>query len=165
MEIESKVGVGTTFHIYLPLDRGPVTAPGDTEFRARLKTGTGRVLVVDDLDLVLEFAASFLKQAGYEVLTATSAEAALKLLAEQTQPVDLLFTDYTMPGQNGWQLIQVARERWPKMRCLLASGYIDDTERTEMAQCAGLRILNKPYDMSEATKAIAEVLEDPAWRG
>jgi DNA-binding NtrC family response regulator len=116
---------------------------------------------VDDLDLVLEFAASFLKQAGYEVLTATSADAALKLLSEQTEPVDLLFTDYTMPGQNGWQLIQTARERWPKMRCLLASGYIDDAERAEMAQCARLRILNKPYDISEATKAIAEVLEEP----
>jgi len=161
IEIESKVGVGTTFHIYLPLDHGPVTAPGDTEFRARLRRGTGRVLVVDDLDLVLEFAASFLKQAGYEVLTATSADAALKLLSEETEPVNLLFTDYTMPGQNGWQLIQTARERWPKMRCLLASGYIDDTERTEMAQCAGLRILNKPYDISEATKAIAEVLQEP----
>jgi hypothetical protein len=45
------------------------------------------------------------------------------------------------------------------MHCVLASGYIDDTERAEMAQCAGLRILNKPYDISEATKAIAEVIE------
>jgi PAS domain S-box-containing protein len=63
IEVDSKVGVGTTFHIYLPLELGPLTKT-DTELRQQICRGTGRLLVVDDLDLVLEFAANFLKQGG-----------------------------------------------------------------------------------------------------
>ncbi len=158
IDVESKVGIGTTFHLYLPMDQGPVTK-SNTEFLQKIKKGSGRLLVVDDLDLVLEFAANFLEQAGYEVLTAHSAEAALKILSEQTVPVDLLFTDYTMPGQNGWQLIQAVTARWPKIQCLLASGYLDDAERSQMTQLPGLRILNKPYGITEATSVIAGMLK------
>jgi two-component system cell cycle sensor histidine kinase/response regulator CckA len=156
IEVESVLGVGASFHIYLPMDTGPLTRI-DTELRYQLKKGTGRLLVVDDLDLVLEFAANFLKHAGYEVFTANSAEAALKILAQQRSSIDLLFTDYTMPGKNGWQLIQEVSARWPLTKCLLASGYLDDAERAEIAKNPDVRILNKPYGIAEATRVIAEM--------
>jgi two-component system cell cycle sensor histidine kinase/response regulator CckA len=158
IEVESIVGAGTTFHIYLPVDRGAITKP-DTEMRHKLRPGTGRLLVVDDLDLVLDFATNFLKQAGYEVLRASNADAALKLLAEQHVPVDFIFTDYAMPGKTGWQLIQEATSRWPTVPCLLASGYLDDSERAQIAQNPLVRILNKPYGIAEATNVIAEMLQ------
>lgn len=157
IEIESARGVGTTFHVYLPLDLGPLTRH-ETELCQQLHKGTGRLLVVDDLDLVLEFAANFFRKAGYQVLTANSADAALKLLAQQKGPIDLLFTDYTMPGRNGWQLIQEVLQRWPATRCVLASGYIDEDERTVIRQ-AGVQMLNKPYGITEATTLIATTLE------
>jgi len=113
---------------------------------------------VDDLDLVLEFAANFLKQAGYQVFTATSAEAALKIMAQQKGSIDLLLTDYTMPGKNGWQLVQDVSSRWPLTKCVLASGYLDDTERTEISKNPAVRILNKPYGIAEATSVIADML-------
>jgi PAS domain S-box-containing protein len=158
IDVESTVGVGTTFHIYLPIDTGPLTKT-DTEVRRKLKKGTGRLLVVDDLDLVLEFAGNFLKQAGYQVFTANSAEAALKILAQQKLPFDLVFTDYAMPGKNGWQLIQEVAARWPLAKFLLASGYLDDDERAEIAKNPSVRILNKPYGIAEATTVIAEMLQ------
>jgi two-component system cell cycle sensor histidine kinase/response regulator CckA len=157
IEVESTVGVGTTFHVYLPIDTGPLTKT-DTEFRKQLVKGTGRLLVVDDLDLVLEFAANFLKQAGYQVFTANSAEAALKVLAQQKLPFDLVFTDYSMPGKTGWQLIQDIAARWPLTKCLLASGYLDDSERGEIAKNPAVRLLNKPYSIAQATTVIAEML-------
>ncbi len=157
IEVESTVGKGTTFHIYLPLEAGPLTKT-DSEIRQQIRRGTGRLLVVDDLDLVLEFAGNFLKQAGYQVLTANSADAAIKILSQQKLPIDLLFTDYTMPGRNGWQLIQEVMARWPLTRCVLASGYIDDAERAEIAKAPNVRLLNKPYGIPEATNIIAETL-------
>lgn len=160
IELESTLGVGTTFHVYLPLDQGELTST-ETEARPQLKKGSGRLLVVDDLDLVLEFASSFLRQAGYEVVTANSAEAALEIIAASGEPFDLLFTDYTMPGQNGWQLIQAVTARSPGTRCLLASGYLDDTERAQMRQLPELRIMNKPYNIPEATAIIAQMLQAP----
>jgi len=158
IDIESSVGVGTTFHIYLPIDTGPLTKT-DTEVRRNLKKGAGRLLVVDDLDLVLEFAGSFLKQAGYQVFTANSADAALKILTQHKLPFDLVFTDYAMPGKNGWQLIQEVTARWPLTKFLLASGYLDDAERAEIAKHPSIRILNKPYGIPEATTVIAEMLQ------
>jgi PAS domain S-box-containing protein len=158
IDVESTVGVGTAFHIYLPIDTGPLTKT-DTEVRRKIKKGTGRLLVVDDLDLVLEFAGNFLKQAGYQVFTANSAEAALKVLAQQKLPFDLVFTDYAMPGKNGWQLIQEVASRWPLAKFLLASGYLDDAERAEIAKNPSVRILNKPYGIAEATTVIAEMLQ------
>jgi PAS domain S-box-containing protein len=165
VEIESTVGAGTTFHIYLPIEVGPLTRT-DTELRQQICFGTGRLLVVDDLDLVLEFAANFLRQAGYQVLTANSADAAIKVLSQQKVPMDLLFTDYTMPGRNGWQLIQEATARWPLLKCVLASGYIDEQERAEIGRARHVRLLNKPYGIPEATQTIAEVLgQRPAKTG
>jgi PAS domain S-box-containing protein len=161
IEVDSTVGSGTTFHIYLPVNSGPLTRT-DTELRRQLKKGSGRLLVVDDLDLVLEFAANFLKQAGYQVFTATSADAALKVMAQQKGSIDLLLTDYTMPGKNGWQLIQEVNARWPMTKCVLASGYIDDAERAEIAKHPSVRILNKPYGIAEATGLIADVLKKTA---
>lgn len=158
IEVESTVGAGTTFRVHLPVDRGPVTKP-DTELRHKLRHGTGRLLVVDDLDLVLDFATNFLRQAGYEVLRASHADAALKILEEQSTPVDLIFTDYAMPGKTGWQLIQQASARWPSTRFLLASGYLDDTERAQISQNPAVRILNKPYGIAEATNVIADMLQ------
>jgi len=161
IEVDSTVGVGTTFRIYLPIDVGPLTKT-DTEVRRQLRKGTGRLLVVDDLDLVLEFATNFLKQAGYQVYTANSAEAALKILSQHKLPFDLVFTDYSMPGKNGWQLIQEVATRWPLTKCLLASGYLDDEERAEIAKNPAVRLLNKPYGMAEATAMIADMLNREA---
>lgn len=157
IEVDSKVGAGTTFHIHLPIEFGPLTKT-DTEIRQQICRGTGRLLVVDDLDLVLEFAAKFLKQAGYQVLTANSADAAVKLLSQQKLPIDLLFTDYTMPGRNGWQLIQEVMARWPLTRFVLASGYIDDADRAEILKAPKVRLLSKPYGIFEATSIIADAL-------
>ena len=160
IEVESIVNVGTTFHIHLPIDRGPLRKP-DTELRHKMRPGTGRLLVVDDLDLVLEFATSFLTHAGYDVLTATSADAALKMLADDKQTVDLLLTDYAMPEKNGWQLIQEVQARWPRVKCLLASGYLDDKERAQISNSGRVRILDKPFGIAEATTVIAEMLQSP----
>lgn len=157
IEVESEAGRGTTFHIYLPVVTGPLTKT-DTDIKRQLTRGSGRVLVVDDLDLVLEFASSFLTQAGYQVLTANSADAAVEVLSQQTLPLDLVFTDYAMPGRNGWELIQEINRRWPLTKCLLASGYLDDEIRSEISRNKAVRILNKPYGMAEATSLVAEVI-------
>ncbi len=157
IDVESTVAAGTTFHVYLPMETGPLTRT-DTDLKRQLKKGTGRLLVVDDIGLVTEFASCFLKQAGYQVLTAASAEEAIQILSQQKLPLDLVFTDYAMPGRNGWQLIQEISRRWPLTKCLLASGYLDEGERAEISKNKAVRILNKPYGVAEATNIVAEML-------
>jgi two-component system, cell cycle sensor histidine kinase and response regulator CckA len=157
IEVVTAVDQGTTFHVSLPMVDEEVTAkilapPG------RITRGTGRILVVDDLDLVLDFTRTFLLTVGYEVLVATSGEEALKTLESLQKPVDLLFTDYNMSGMNGWELICQAARRWPQIKAILASGYLDESERSEIEKTPAVRVLDKPFHMRDAANLIAEML-------
>ena len=157
LEVETAVEEGTTFRIFIPSVQGVVTVE-DTGAKRDLSAGTGTVLVVDDLDLVLDFTSNFLKAAGYKVYTAIDADAALEVLEKEDGQIDLLLTDYNMPGKNGWQLLEEVARRWPPIKLILASGFLEDHERTQIEEDFGAHVLAKPYNISEATDLIAEIL-------
>ncbi len=160
VEIETVLGRGTTFFIYLPA----VTACVAEEAKApdpELLQGHGRILIVDDMDFILEFTQSFLVTAGYDVLTALSADAAIKVLEEQGGKVDVLLTDYNMPGRTGLALVVEAKARWPHIRCIVASGYLEEEEVERIQSELGARILYKPYNIGEATVLVGRVLASP----
>jgi PAS domain S-box-containing protein len=157
IEVATAVNQGTCFSVYLPLAQAGVTARAalpDTQ----LSYGTGRIMVVDDLDLVLDFTRSFLTAAGYDVLVASSAEQALEMMECLDRPVDLLFTDYNMTGKNGAQLIREVSARWPGVRFVLVSGYLEESQRIQVEEELHARILHKPFNMREATDLVARVL-------
>ena len=158
IEVESAPGEGTTFHLYLPLAQEPLT-PVDDPAQKPLAHGKGRVLVVDDVDLLREFALNFLQLTGLTVLTASSGQHALKVLEDSAEPVDLVFTDYSMPGMTGLELIEEVAARWPATRFVLASGFLNDAtyKRIEQHQVS---ILAKPYDMHDAATAIMQKLAE-----
>ena len=157
MEVETKMGQGTVFHIYLPEARLNVTSTRQ-ERTNRLHQGTGCILLVDDLDLVLDFTRKFLGAAGYTVLTANCSEAALEILEHTSQPIDLLLTDYNMPGQDGWHLIQEAAARWPHLKFILSTGHVEPEEMQQIEASHGTRVLHKPFNLAEAATLIAEML-------
>jgi two-component system cell cycle sensor histidine kinase/response regulator CckA len=160
IEIESAVDQGTTFHIFLPAADGALAVPKKPVERRSTK-GTGRILAVDDLDLVRDFAQAFLRMAGFDVMVASSAAEALQILeANQTAgtPFDLLFTDFNMPGANGLELIEETARRWPHMKFILASGYLQDAERDRIERFFHVRILQKPFDPQEASDLVLQIL-------
>jgi CheY-like chemotaxis protein len=158
LEVDTEVGRGTTFHLYFPETKGDVSATSSAVAPA-IPRGTGRILVVDDQDLVRDFAQKFLGAIGYEVLTADSAETALRIMEEQSKPLDLLLTDYSMPGMNGRELIAEVAGRWPGVRFILASGYLESGERDQITAQHGTRILHKPFDLVQAADLIARLLQ------
>jgi len=161
LEIETELGKGTAFHIYLPEIKNGIAAVTKKKLQSKLVRGTGQVLVVDDLDLVREFARTFLEASGYTVLLAASGEEALEILKgkqDQQKPVDLILTDLNMTGISGQQLIREVIERWPAVRCILASGYLEPAERELVESHLGARILNKPFNVREAANLISEML-------
>ena len=156
IEVESAPGKGTTFHLYLPLvqERStPVAAPN----HAPLAQGSGRVLVVDDVDLLRDLAKTFLQMTGLTVLVASSGPQALKILEEATAPVDILFTDYNMPGMNGVELMEKVAAHWPKTKFILASGYLDEATSTRVESCHAT-MLAKPYDIHAASELVMKTL-------
>jgi PAS domain S-box-containing protein len=152
-EIRSAQGEGTAIRIYLPAtEKVPGRAAEAPAARAPRRDLC--VLLVEDNDHVREFAEHLLDELGYRVLSAACAEDALEVLDKQ--PVDLLFSDVVMPGLSGVELARLARERFPSLPVLLASGY---SEEIVGAAGAEFEIVRKPYDVELLERSVGAALE------
>jgi len=156
VDVESVVGHGATFRLYFPIARENLTAVARPA-EVTLARGQGRVLVVDDLELLRDFAKTFLEAAGLTAFVAASGREALQVLEKENGAVDVLFTDYAMGGMNGADLIEQVAVRWPQIRPMLASGYLDDPIM-ERLKSLNAKVLAKPYEMQEAADAVIALL-------
>jgi CheY-like chemotaxis protein len=158
LAISSTPGEGTTIDLWLPVSlvgaRDEASAPGAS---AKL-SGRGIALLVDDEDLVRMSTADMLMDLGYSVVEASSAEEALKLVAEGLNP-DLLVTDHLMPGMTGVQLAEDLRSRRPELPALIVSGYAEaEGIAPEIAR------LTKPFRNSELAESLSGLVKGPHQR-
>ena len=150
LAISSRLGVGTTVKLWLPISLVGVH-PGEPSHQRPHSVGTGMALLVDDEELARMSTADMLEELGYEVVETESAEHALQLLADGLQP-KVLVTDHLMPGMTGAELARTVRERHPGVPVLLVSGF---AEVDEIA--ADLPRLTKPFRQHELAGSVAEV--------
>jgi len=94
---------------------------------------------------------------GHTLLSAANAEIALALLAEQTEPLDLLVTDLVMPGMSGRELAETLRGLQPGLRVLFTSGYSTDQVLRQGAALTGM-FIEKPFAPEELEQAVRQVL-------
>jgi signal transduction histidine kinase/DNA-binding response OmpR family regulator len=157
IRIDSAPGAGTAITIELPrcLDAG--TAQEDS-LRATVQGGDETILVVEDDAAVRAAAADMLAGLGYRVLKAANGEQALDIL-QSGAPVDLLFTDVSMPGGvDGAELVTRAAALAPATRILLTSGRALDRSVLERSMPAGVELLPKPYRLAQLAQAIRQEL-------
>ncbi|HET6408377.1 MAG TPA: PAS domain S-box protein [Chthoniobacteraceae bacterium] len=154
IEVESVVGKGTTFHIFVPTVESEITVT--VEDQQPISGCSGRLLIVDDIELVLECTCDFLQAVGFEVRSAKNADEALRILS--TQPIDLLLTDFNMPGLSGLELISQVRTRWPEIKCILASGYLDENVERRITTEFNAGTLRKPYNVAGAAELVRKML-------
>jgi PAS domain S-box-containing protein len=154
IEVESAPGKGSTFHLYLPLATEQ-NAPAAEAPKMSSLHGTGQILVVDDVELLRDFAQNFLEMAGFTVLTAKNGEEALRILAKAAKPVDIILSDYNMPSMNGVDLVKRVSANWPKTKFILASGYLDEKTQAEVRKQNATLIL-KPYTVDDLIKVIMQ---------
>jgi len=112
---------------------------------AGLQAGTETVMIVEDERSLASVAGRVLSRLGYSVHTAYSAESALRLLGELTQPVHLLITDMMLPGMDGASLARAAREVRPEIKVLFMSGFSEESLRLKGAVGPGVQLLEKPF--------------------
>ncbi|MBL8835741.1 MAG: response regulator [Alphaproteobacteria bacterium] len=158
--VDSTVGKGTTFTIYLPAWKGerPSSTAAAGPERRRDLTGAGTVLLVEDEDAVRLFSARALRNKGYKVVEANSGEAALELLNTVGDDVDVLVTDVVMPQMDGTQLIKLVRERRPDMKVVCISGYAEESFRKRLDSTAGVHFLPKPFTLDQLAGKVKEVI-------
>src|SRR5690606_22582208 len=157
--IYSEPGRGTTVNIYLPrATDAPTEEPRPAS--AAVKASDGEtILVVEDDDRVRRLTCARLKDLGYSVEEAANGQAALAVL-ESKPGIDLVFSDQVMPGGlSGLDLAEVIRERYPKTRVVLTSGYSADLIGRERVDKLKLRVLRKPYQQADLARILREALD------
>jgi signal transduction histidine kinase/ActR/RegA family two-component response regulator len=157
IRVESEVGRGTTFHIYLPLYEGGVAVapPG----AAALPTGHGKkIMLVDDEPVILAPGEAMLRTLGYEVAAYRDPSAALAAYQQAWCRIDLVILDMMMPKMSGRELYLALRAVNPNVKVLLASGYSEDGEAHALMELGVRAFVQKPYRRAELAQMIAVAL-------
>jgi len=150
-EIQSKHGEGTTIILILPRTEKSLAQSTEAAAMSKLPEGL-RVLLVEDNPQVREFAEGLLVDLGCRVVSADSAEQALRELADDE--IDLVLSDVVMPGMSGVELAQKIQESHPDVPILLATGYSEEIVK----RGSDFSVLLKPFGAADLSKAMAAAL-------
>jgi signal transduction histidine kinase len=156
-ELESAAGSGTTATLWLPAATAAAVeaAPEQVQMEAGEAVKPATILMVDDDSLIGMATADMLQDLGHTVIEANSGRMALEIL-DRGQQIDLMMTDYAMPGMTGVELAAKVRGRLPGLPILLATGYAD----MPAGQKFDLPRLSKPYAQSALKTAIDRLLRE-----
>ena len=166
VKVESEMGEGTSFGIFLPRAEEPREAPlVPQEKLKQAPGGCETILVLDDEEMLAQTACSHLETLGYTTIKAKNPIHALTIL-EGNPDVDLLFSDVIMPGaMNGYKLALEAHAAYPSLKVMLTSGFIDRDENTvngdaEYAARLTATLLPKPYSLDELAYSVRKILDE-----
>jgi len=171
IHVDSAVGKGATFTIYLPRVEDSEAAANLAKAapaKAAAKEsdglgsdlgGHGTILLVEDEDAVRVFAARALKNKGYKILEARTGEQALDILRD-TPDVNLMITDMMMPGMDGGTLARLIRVERPEIKIMVISGYSEEVARGDIVDTADFHFLPKPFSLGQLASKVKDVLTE-----
>jgi two-component system, cell cycle sensor histidine kinase and response regulator CckA len=159
ISVESSLGKGSSFQIYLPRHAGqPAAAELKSGIVENLR-GSESILLAEDSEALRKLAQSNLESAGFRVLSAQSGEEALEIATRHGSTFDLLLTDVVMPGMNGRVLAEQLLPRQPGMKVLYMSGYTDSFIAGHGVLESGTYLLHKPFTEEVLIRKVREVLD------
>jgi two-component system cell cycle sensor histidine kinase/response regulator CckA len=156
--VDSEIGKGTTFSIFLPRFKGEMPAPVVETAPARDITGQDTILLVEDEEAVRSFAARALRVRGYKVLEAPGGEEALELVREHSGAIHLLITDVVMPNMDGPTLVRNIKRIRPEIAVIFMSGYAEEAFRRNEQNTADMHFLPKPFGLKQLAAKVKDVL-------
>jgi CheY-like chemotaxis protein len=153
---QSQPNAGTTFTILLP--------PGNKELikekeKVTNKTGTGKILVVDDEEFVLNLSKDILKRLGYDVILADSGNKAMEIYTKNIHQIDLVLLDIIMPGMDGIETFQTLKKIDPHIKVLFFSGFNKNKKINEILEDGEVGFIEKPFNMKILSDALSKLLD------
>ena len=163
--VESKMGKGTTFFVYLPAARILHKPQASDKVTADLpksspEKGTGTILVVDDEDYILKADKAMLSELGYDVLLAKGGKEAFRLFDQHKDHIALMILDLIMPDVSGETVYAYVKSMRPDMRVILSSGYSIEGQAESLLNKGCNGFIQKPYTLNQLSRKIKEVLAD-----
>ena len=156
--IDSKIGQGTTVRLYLPRHHGDSAAPRASAAKAAEHAATGEtVLVIEDEPVVRGVILEMLAEQGYRTLEAVDGPSGLKIL-RSNERIDLLVTDIGLPGMNGRQVADQARETRPGLKILFITGYAESVAISDGFLQPGMEMVTKPFDLDHLARRIRAMI-------
>jgi len=160
IEAISEIGVGTTFYVYLPAlgEKEKVLEKETTEE----KKGTGKILLMDDEEMILEVAKEMLRHFGYRVKFAKNGSETLELYKEAREtgdPFTAVIMDLTIPGgMGGKEAIKRLKELDPNVKAIVSSGYSTDPIMADFKKYGFSGVLTKPFKIKDLNEALQKVI-------
>jgi PAS domain S-box-containing protein len=159
--IDSTPGTGTTVHIYLPASEDVIES-GEPAFQSPRTTGKGRILVMDDEEMVLGVTADLLSHAGYEMQGAREGQEAVTLYKKALQedrPFDAVILDLTVrEGIGGKEAIRQLLEMDPRVAGIISSGYSDDPVMINPQKYGFMAAVQKPYGLEQLLEQLSQAV-------
>jgi len=157
ISMSSIEGEGTVVTILLPAEEEFVSAAAETD--GEVRSGSGRVMVVDDEELVLKTARDVLEKSGYEVLTFIRCADALEYFRGKEEPVDVVILDLIMPDMDGLDCFGEMKRIDPLATIILSTGYVTEAYAREVLDEGASGFLPKPYTATALSQAVQAAME------
>lgn len=157
--LETEVGKGTTFRIYLPRVEAEVEELSPQTVMAHPARASETILLVEDEEPFRELLVEHLKDHGYTTLAAGNGLEALQVAKRQSSPIHLLITDVIMPQMSGPALVQSLLALRPQMKVLYITGYTDDKLRDTPLSDSEVALLQKPFQLSDLIQKVRDLLD------
>lgn len=157
IDVESDIGNETTFTVYVPATDVVSAAAHAADLPRK---GHGRILVVDDEEVVRKLACEMLRRAGYDVVTAAGATEAVTWYRAHPHETDLVIIDMVMPGKDGQECFKALKAIDPDVRAILSTGYGLDGHAQDTLDAGMVGYVQKPYHMQDLVTAVADALAD-----
>ena len=160
VDVDSKVGTGTTFYLYFPLSQTDVELDkSDQASESEIKGGTETVLVVEDEEMLLGLIKEILESNGYTVLTASDGLEGVNVYSAHKDKISLILTDMGLPKLSGYDMFGKLKQINPKVNVIFASGFLEPNTISEMYKAGAKEFIQKPYEPVDILKKIRDVID------
>ena len=159
VDVQSELGVGTTFSVYLPVSELAEQAIDDVApVMERPSRAAQTILLVEDEEMLRDLAVHILSGEGYHVLAAKDGVEAVEMFAKHRDEVGLVVCDLGLPRLGGRDVFMRMKESKPSVRAIVASGYLEPSLRSEILKAGVIDTIQKPYDFRELIEKIHSVI-------